>query len=147
MLEFCKDFTTAVPTHFLIEDYQVLRHAYQSGNWADVQTVMECLATAIDQCTIVPADLTGKYKPSESSVILLSHQEGVLLKDGQDIKCRNGHPVSSVMVAGVCQCDASCPFYSDCSPEDGDIRYDLSAEELQSLGLNSEEELGIVKGE
>lgn len=146
MLEFRKDFTTAVPTHFLIEDYQVLQHAYQTGNWADVQTVMNCLATAIDQGTFVPADLTRKYKPSESSVILPSHQEGVLLKDGQDIKCRNGQPVSSAMMAGVCQCDASCPFYSNCSPEDGDILYDLSAEELQSLGLNNVEELGIVKG-
>ena len=147
MFEFRKGFLTTMATHFLIEDYQVLQHAYQTGNWADVQTVMDCLATAIDQDTVIPADLTGKYKPSESSVILPSHQEGVLLKDGLDINCRNGQPVSSVMVAGVCQCDASCPFFSDCSPEDGDILYDISAKELQSLGLNSTEELGIVKGE
>lgn len=146
MFEFCKDFTTVVPTHFLIEDYQVLQHAYQIGNWADVQTVMDCLATAIDQDTVVPADLTGKIKPSESSVILPSHQEGILLKDGQDIECRNGRSVSSVMSAGVCQCPASCPFYSDCTPEAGTLLYNISPEELQSLGLSSMEELGIEKG-
>ena len=55
MFEFRKDFTTVVLTHFLIEDYQILQNAYRTGNWEDVQIVMDNIATVIDQSTPSPA--------------------------------------------------------------------------------------------
>ena len=147
MFEFRKDFTTVVLTHFLIEDYQILQNAYRTGNWEDVQIVMDNIATVIDQSTLPPPDLVRKVKVSESSVIRPSHQEGILIKNGQDIMCINGQPASGAMAAGVCQCDESCPYFEhSCFPEIGTILYDHSADELHSLGLKSVDELGIEKG-
>jgi len=131
MYEFRKDITTTVPTSCLIEDYQALQKAVKNNDWSEVETVMDCLATVIDNDTYLPADLEGKIKPSPSSVIVPGWQDGILLERGGDFLCAHQLKVSRAMEGGVCQCSEKCPHYHlGCFPEDGLVMVDINGQSL-----------------
>jgi len=72
------DATTIVRTSALIEDAQELAKAIAYADWDAVQTVLECLCNKIEDYTCKPEGM--KFEPSESSLIAMSCQSGVLTK-------------------------------------------------------------------
>lgn len=117
---FIKDSVTLAPTECLIEDYQTLAHALKTRDWDEVQTVMECLANIIDDYATQSEYTT--FKPSVSSAILMSYDNGILAKeDGTDVQCMFGRNISTAMDGGVCQCPDDCPHRNKCKPEDGEL--------------------------
>ena len=114
---------THAPTACLIEDYQTLQRALDAidicphDTQEHIRCVMECLASVIDSCTKVPTGLD--IKPSPSSLIAMSCQEGILTDEkGKDFLCAAGKPVSGAMSGGCCQCDETCAYFGkECDPE------------------------------
>lgn len=136
--EFRNDIITHVPTACLIEDIQKLNAALNRGDIEDAMVTIDCLAEAIDKYTEVPDGL--EIKPSSTSIIAMGCQPGIIVSNGKDLKCAYGHPVSSVMAGGCCQCDENCPhFNAECYPEygvtmlEGGFIYDGSSEREDAL--------------
>lgn len=112
---------TTVATSALIEDYQTLQKAINTGDWSAVRVVMECLAETI--CSHTTAAYEAPIvRPSESSVIAMSAECGVIVREnGHDIRCKHGRAMSEVSIGGVCQCE-ECPIKEQsCWPEEGNI--------------------------
>lgn len=125
---FRKDIKTTVSTWALIEDCQALMKAIKEEDWSQVATVMECLADSIESGTIVPAGLN--IKPSVSSLIAPSCEEGIIMDGCEDVKCANGNPISFAMSGGVLQCSESCPFFSECRPEEGEFQFLINGKRI-----------------
>lgn len=120
-LNFRKDIVTSIPTSYLIEDFNGLRNAIKNEDWQLVDTVADCLASIIDSCTYVPADL--QIKPSVSSLIDPDNQNGILLEGKKDVLCENGKPISMALDGGIFQCDEECPYFKtgECDPEGSQV--------------------------
>lgn len=120
-----KDFDISVPACCLIEDYQALVKAKLTGDWDEVETVIECLQDAIST-SIDKMKQEGKLKvlglqftPSATSLIAMSCDNGIVCnEDGSDIQCAGGHNVSEVDAYDPC---GMCPHNgNDCDPSRGE---------------------------
>lgn len=140
--EFRKDIITHIPTCCLVEDYQTLLYALESGNHLKmvgaIKTTLECLAETIDRYTTIPDGL--HVVPSPSSIIAMGQESGIIVNGSEDIKCADGKPVSNAMAGGCCQCCEQCRFFQKgCDPEHGllllksGFLYDGAAENEDSL--------------
>lgn len=122
---FANDIETHVPTCCLIEVYQTLLAAASHlefcsyGDAADyLHAAMDCIAEDIDSYTKVP-DEYG-VNPSVSSLINMGEKNGIILaRDGEDISCAAGKPVSYAMSGGCCQCTEECMERHQCNPDQG----------------------------
>ena len=123
--QFRADIVTIVPTACLVEDIQALSRALNKADDADcaedaefilkdeVKTTIDCLASNIEQFTVVPPDL--EMVPSGSSLVAMAMENGIIVgADGKDIPCRAGFPISYALGGACCQCDEECPHYEEC---------------------------------
>lgn len=121
-MKFIENCITHVPTECLIEDYQMLMLAKKENDWSQVQTVMDCIAEAIDRYTQTSDNLN--FKPSVSTLIAMGFSNGVLACDDYtDVLCAGKEAVSKAMTGGVLQghCD-NCPHHKHgCDPENGEL--------------------------
>lgn len=144
--KFAQNIELSVPIECLIEDYQSLRKAKETGDWDEVEVVMECLAEVINRTKEYPNGVS--FFPTENSLIAMSVDNGILCNpDGSDIKCVAGYCVSD---AGNTQCDNCYWRSSHCNPEKGALQltnefvYDMcegSAKDEELLRVLSENPL------
>ena len=136
-IKFFEGFVSKVPAECLVEDYQTLQRVLNRLSCSscktdpviedcmeDINTVMECIAEAMDRYTEAPECSEAKFMPSPSSIVALGYKNGVVgYSDGTDIHCMGREPVSKVMSNGVVQCK-SCEHMrmGKCCPEKGRIR-------------------------
>lgn len=141
-IHFQEGFITTVATEALIEDYQMLSKAYNSGDWSLVQCTMECIANVIANNTVAPKEGL-KITPSPSSVINLAINNGILMDGENDVQCKAGHPVSNAIdCCGDTTCSKECPYFGkECLPESGpillqnDVPYYMDAIEDEYLDI------------
>lgn len=122
---FANDIETHVPTCCLIEVYQTLLAAASHlefcsyGDASDyLHTAMDCIAEDIDRYTKVPDEYS--IEPSVSSLINMGEKNGIILsRDGRDVSCAAGKPVSYAMSGGCCQCTKECMEQHQCNPDQG----------------------------
>lgn len=116
--EFIDTIVTHVPTCALIEAYQTLKAAIETGEKQDALVVLDCLEEQIDRYTEVPAGLD--IKPSCTSLIAMSCYNGVIMIDGADVKCAGGIPVSEAGSHSCCT--KACEEEKCCCPDKGELR-------------------------
>lgn len=122
-MRFQQDIVTEVPTECLVEDYQSLVKGLESGDWSEVQCVIECLSDTISRYTKVPEGLN--IRPSGNSAICMSMENGIITDDdGNDLLCAQGLALSDTeCCTGFIQnkdgTQVQCPWHINgaCDPE------------------------------
>ena len=120
-LYFDQAITTQFPTWALIDDIQALRRGLAEDDWSFISSTIECMEDTLEKHTFQPAE--NSLELSGSSVVLGGVKPGIVhLADGQDLPCKAGQPVGSILSGGCRQCD--CPRYDECFDEELDDPFD-----------------------
>lgn len=129
---FNNNLVTMVPTDCLVENIQTLKRALGDMDGESICAIIMCLEDLLESHTFVPKDMP--VYPGSSMLVAGGCRPGVLVPNcAGDFPCKAGHPLSSIIMGGVRQCEESCPNSGSC--------FDIGADEphhglIQPLGVD-----------